>query len=300
MDLPAGAFTGVKNTLFFQKMRVYPSCESPVTTLGTEISQPFPFTGKERDEETSYSYFGARYMDHELMTMWLSVDPMADKYPSISPYAYCAWNPVRLVDPEGKEIDLSAIYDYNGNRKKGCESFCKVFEFFAKTSIGQKYLSKYAKKRQIIAGHEYTMDGVFHKKGIDLNVEYGKSQYGVDNRSGFTDANTIKDGRLKVKIRILPESTDADSKANLLETFCHEFFIHAIQYSDDFSSNKASTWKTKNTDATIQHLADINTKHLMRDCAVPILTDYCGGNRQKAIALINQHSDFKNNPSWHK
>ena len=62
------------------------------------------FTGKERDEETGYGYFGARYMDHELMTGWLSVDPMADKYPSISPYSYCAWNPVKLVDPNGREI----------------------------------------------------------------------------------------------------------------------------------------------------------------------------------------------------
>ena len=41
------------------------------------------FTGKERDEETGYGYFGARYMDHELTAMWLSVDPMSDKYPSI-------------------------------------------------------------------------------------------------------------------------------------------------------------------------------------------------------------------------
>ena len=62
------------------------------------------FTGKERDGETGYGYFGARYMDHELMTLWLSVDPMADKYPSISPYAYCAWNPVRLVDPDGRDV----------------------------------------------------------------------------------------------------------------------------------------------------------------------------------------------------
>ena len=62
------------------------------------------FTGKERDSETGYGYFGARYMDHELMTMWLSVDPMANKYPSISPYAYCAWNPVKLVDPDGREM----------------------------------------------------------------------------------------------------------------------------------------------------------------------------------------------------
>ena len=64
----------------------------------------FTFTGKERDEETGYGYFGARYMDHELMTMWLSVDPLADKYPSISPYAYCAWNPVKLVDPDGMDV----------------------------------------------------------------------------------------------------------------------------------------------------------------------------------------------------
>ena len=64
---------------------------------------PFVFTGKERDEETGYGYFGARYMDHELMTMWLNVDPMADKYPSISPYSYCAWSPVKVIDPDGKE-----------------------------------------------------------------------------------------------------------------------------------------------------------------------------------------------------
>ena len=64
----------------------------------------FTFTGKEKDPETGYSYFGSRYLDHELMTMWLSVDPMADKYPSISPYAYCAWNPVKLVDPDGQDI----------------------------------------------------------------------------------------------------------------------------------------------------------------------------------------------------
>ena len=37
------------------------------------------FTGKERDSETGYGYFGARHMDHELMTMWLSVDPLADR-----------------------------------------------------------------------------------------------------------------------------------------------------------------------------------------------------------------------------
>jgi len=73
----------------------------------------YTFTGKERDEDTGYGYFGARYMDHELMTMWLSVDPMADKYPSISLYAYCAWNSVKLAYPDGKEISIHT--DEEGN-----------------------------------------------------------------------------------------------------------------------------------------------------------------------------------------
>ena len=77
-----------------------------INSYGQSCCIIFPccyFTGKEKDEETGYGYFGARYMDHELMTMWLSVDPMSDKYPSISPYAYCAWNPVKLVDPDGRQ-----------------------------------------------------------------------------------------------------------------------------------------------------------------------------------------------------
>ena len=62
------------------------------------------FTGKEKDSESGYYYFGARYLDQDMTTLFLSVDPMVDKYPSISPYAYCAWNPIKLVDPDGREI----------------------------------------------------------------------------------------------------------------------------------------------------------------------------------------------------
>ena len=88
---------------------------------------PFVFTGKERDEETGYGYFGARYMDHELMTMWLSVDPMADKYPNISPYNYCMWNPIKLVDPDGKDtlyITNKGTVDHQ--KKGGRSTFIRV------------------------------------------------------------------------------------------------------------------------------------------------------------------------------
>ena len=97
-----------------QHLQYLPFGERFVDQRTSGYCERFTFTGKERDEETGYGYFGARYMDHELMTMWLSVDPMADKYPSISPYNYCMWNPIKLVDPDGKDtikihIDKGAI-----------------------------------------------------------------------------------------------------------------------------------------------------------------------------------------------
>lgn len=69
----------------------------------TGYSERYRFTGKERDSESGYDYFGARYYSSTL-PMWLSVDPLSDKYPHISPYAYCGNNPVRFVDPDGRKV----------------------------------------------------------------------------------------------------------------------------------------------------------------------------------------------------
>jgi RHS repeat-associated protein len=63
----------------------------------------YTFSAKEKDSETNLSYFGARYYSSDL-SIWLSVDPMAAKYPSLSPYVYCANNPIKLVDPNGEEV----------------------------------------------------------------------------------------------------------------------------------------------------------------------------------------------------
>ena len=83
----------------------------------------YTFSAKEKDAETGLSYFGSRYYSSDL-SVWLSVDPMSDKYPSLSPYTYCADNPVKLVDPNGEEI---WIIGEDGNKYKyynGCFYAC--------------------------------------------------------------------------------------------------------------------------------------------------------------------------------
>ena len=102
---------GVKEAFFdtfFQKKATAQLSADAYTHSISENFSRFSFTGKERDEETGYGYFGARYMDHELLTMWLSVDRYASKYPSISPYAYCAWNPIVLTDPTGDSCKFAS------------------------------------------------------------------------------------------------------------------------------------------------------------------------------------------------
>ena len=68
----------------------------------------YKFTGKERDQETGYDFFGARYLS-SILSHWLSVDPLSDKYPNISPYAYCSWNPVNRIDPDGEEWIIGGL-----------------------------------------------------------------------------------------------------------------------------------------------------------------------------------------------
>ena len=70
----------------------------------TGYDERYKYTGKERDVETGYDYFGARHYTSSL-SGWLSPDPLMDKYPNISPYAYCNWNPLKYVDPDGKWVE---------------------------------------------------------------------------------------------------------------------------------------------------------------------------------------------------
>ena len=71
--------------------------------IGARFSElGFTFNAKELDNETGLYYYGARYLD-PTGAMWLSVDPLFEKYAGMSPYNYCAGNPVKLVDPDGRE-----------------------------------------------------------------------------------------------------------------------------------------------------------------------------------------------------
>ncbi len=60
------------------------------------------------DRESGLDWYDsrARWLD-PAVGRTTTMDPKAESYYSISPYAWCANNPVRFVDPDGKIIKLS-------------------------------------------------------------------------------------------------------------------------------------------------------------------------------------------------
>lgn len=69
--------------------------------------QPHKYGGKELDRENGIDWYDsqARFYD-QLIGRTTTMDPMAEKYYSVSPYSWCADNPMRFVDNNGKDLNF--------------------------------------------------------------------------------------------------------------------------------------------------------------------------------------------------
>ena len=97
--------------------------EALVDEHNTSYEQPWKFNGKELDSETGLYYYGARFYE-PVLAMWYGPDKLAEDYPSIGSYVYCAGNPVRLVDLDGKKIKFA---------ESSTEDFKKTYNTAVKT-----------------------------------------------------------------------------------------------------------------------------------------------------------------------
>ncbi len=156
-------------------------------------------TQHERDSETGLDYRGARYYDGDV-GRFLSLDPKASDYPSLSDYCYVAGNPIIFIDPDGKDFRIY-YNDSEGNKQSvqinnidkqslqnaitesGNNEF--VMQFVeAVQYVGEAdrkdVFKKIAKRRKIIAVHlETGRDTQFSTTTIDDDRQLGEDESGI-------------------------------------------------------------------------------------------------------------------------
>lgn len=72
----------------------------PTSAADSSVNR-YKYTGKESGDEIVLYDFSARFL-HTRFGRFTTIDPLAEKYPDISPYAYCSTNPVNRVDLDGR------------------------------------------------------------------------------------------------------------------------------------------------------------------------------------------------------
>ncbi len=131
--LGSASFVTDREGAVCQHLQYLPFGELFVSQRNCEFDSRYKFTAKELDNETSYTYFGARYYDSEL-SGWLSVDPMSDERRWVSPYAYCQWNPLILVDPSGM-LDWEPVVTESGDVKYLAEKGDNIYTFMSQYNL---------------------------------------------------------------------------------------------------------------------------------------------------------------------
>ena len=191
----------------YQRIEYTPYGESWVEktqNVGLEYL-PYKFTGKEMDEETGLYYYGARYMDPKY-SRWLSTDPALGEYIPKAPinedakkynqnlpgmggvfnhinsnlYHYAGNNPIKYIDPNGREDDYftSTTYEtyeiaitevqnyikenYNGNEFAGLIEINNEGKYFFKIKEGERQSTTWGYALMESADELQNVKYVFH------------------------------------------------------------------------------------------------------------------------------------------
>ena len=110
-------------------------------------ADPHKHTGKEFQGFNGLSWYDnqARYYD-PILARFTTQDPLAEKYPWLSPYNHCANNPLKFIDPDGQKVRVNN--DYN----KAVSNYAQI----AATQMGNKILS-YLENQ----GETYSLNSTF-------------------------------------------------------------------------------------------------------------------------------------------
>ena len=237
-----------------KQVNAYYPFGTPIHALGTnESQQRYKYNGKEFDELhglNTYDYGARQYAP--LLPLWDRVDPLAEKYYGVSPYAYCLGDPVKNVDVDGekvrvpKRMDRSIITSYINKVSQGVFAVSSHGNLYLSRDTEEKGHSAYLKQKLIKAINDpnniITIRISSVAKERDRNGNVVVVNVDKDHAGGVTLSQRYRqNGKTFYEVEIIltghPYDKIEDTDGNQLEDgpewiFVHEFAGHAAPKTD--------------------------------------------------------------------
>ena len=174
--------------------------------FGNNTIPKYAFNAKELDEETGMYYYEVRYYAPPVFT---SRDPLFEKYPTFSPYTYCANNPVKYVDPDGKKVVITGDDSEEATNQLN-SSTSEHFIIIRNDDGSLSYQGKAITKRDRI------IKKAIDDRTITVNIEASKNNMfiwqdganlGTECGGGY-GGNSVKDGLVNTYQKVVPSMLD--------------------------------------------------------------------------------------------
>ncbi|MDY8137076.1 DUF6443 domain-containing protein [Aquimarina sp. 2201CG5-10] len=207
---------------------------------GTE--HPYGYNGKEENNEVGLEWldYGARNYEANL-GRWMNVDPLAEKYHSISPYAYVANNLINAVDPDGRDI---VYINKNGKEAHRIKSD-EVFQTHIQTT-------NYASVDDLSKGwKQVPMPNIIQTRtatGEDVSdSKYQENDYFIAARTGYfnqgKENGTLKlytEGGNKIPSDVVKSLPDLDP--TLVKAIAIQESHAGVKSDDILTANNPGDW----------------------------------------------------------
>jgi len=237
-----------------EKSHYYPSgMRFADTSTSNSSALPFRYNGKEMETMNGLNQmdYGARRR-YSGLPIWTGPDELREKYYSISPYAYCMNNPVKYVDPDGKDVhiakaDRAEILGYINSLSAGTFGINKNGNLYLKSSESSNGKSDYYRDRLVAAildkdviniskGQNYTDSKTQATLDVDKDAYGGVTQKHTPTKTDATGKIIEETKVADVIISGNKTESNLDTNGNTLrdgpaEILMHELVGHAIPWT---------------------------------------------------------------------
>ena len=216
--------------------------------FGSSTPNKYLYNGKELENDYGiYLYdYGARFYDPQL-GRWHSVDPLAHKYYSFSPYSYCANNPIIYIDPDGRDIwEVNARGNVDWKEKSENHQLFFVNKKGVRgesiTVQDRSILDQLSESRSDFNGRYAISNSiketfnVFHFMANKTDVEWGLDGYRTTNNNEYMVRTSHSD-----------ESVTRSTMLNRYNEFNQIFTIHSHPGNATWEGTKGASIADQNS-----------------------------------------------------